>query len=129
MKTTTVTITVHTAWEAHGTGAGITARSTVHGPLVHIGDGDTNLIGTDGDTAIGAATDILTLGSMIHGTEDGTTLGIMEVFMTHGTMADSMEDITAVTMVGMVHTTATTSTTAGMTHITTITDTALAILL
>ena len=66
---------------------------------------------------------------MTHGMEDGMTLGIMEVFMIHGTMADSTEDITADTTAGMVHITATTSTTDGTTHITTITDTALATLL
>lgn len=91
--------------------------------MVHIGArGDMVLIGTDGDIAIGAATDILTRGSMIHGMEDGTTLGITAVSMTHGTMVDIMEDITA----GMALTTVTISTAAGMTHFITITDTVLA---
>ena len=62
--------------------------------MVHIGAG--------GDTAIGAATDILTLGSTIHGT--------MEVFITHG--------ITA----GTAHITAIISITGGTTHTTTIMD-------
>ena len=69
--------------------------------MVHIGAG--------GDTAIGAATDILTLGSTIHGT--------MEVFMTHGITA-ATTDITA----GTAHITAIISITDGTTHTTTIMD-------
>ena len=78
----------------------------VHGASDHIG--------TDGDTATGAATDISILGSMTHGiTEDGTTeecmiLGIMEATM--------------VITDGTVLTTVITFITDGMTHTITITD-------
>ena len=100
---------------AHGTGTGITARSAFHGDIVLTEvHGVSDHIGTDGGTAIGAATDISILGSMTHGiTEDGTTeecmiLGIMEATM--------------VITDGPVPTTVIISITDGMTHTITITD-------
>ena len=112
LKTTTVTTTAHTASAVHGIGADIIALTIVHGDIVHIGvPGHTVHIGTDGDIATGAATDILTLGTMTHGiTEDGT----MVDGMTRGTTEDTMD--------GIALTTAITSTTDGTTHITIITD-------
>ena len=100
MKTTMATITAHIASVAHGIGTDTITLITSHWASVHIGvHGDLGHIGTDGDTATGAATDILTLGTMTHGiTEDGI-----------------MED-------GIAHITTITSTMDGTTHTTTIMD-------
>lgn len=96
-RTTTVIITVHTASEAHGTGAGI----------IHLGTRGASLLGdtTDGTTrgTTAATGDGMTHGTTADGTEDGMTLGITAV---------TMEDTGA----GMIHGTIT-ITTDGMTHI------------
>lgn len=101
-----------TAWAVHGIGADTIVHTTVLGDIAHIG--------TDGDTATGAATDISILGTMTHGiTEDGTmadgmTHGTTEDGTTHGTTEDIMD--------GTVHTTAIISIMDGMIHFITTTD-------
>lgn len=92
---------VLTAWEHHGTGADTTVRSGVHtgipGATVH------------GDTVI-----------LTHGiTEDSTTLGITEDFMTRGTAAVTGADIGADIGDGMTRGIIIITITDGMTLITT----------
>ena len=101
MKTTTVIIMVHTASAAHGTGAGITTHG-IHGasPL--------------GDTTDGMIHGIIALAGV--GMTLGTTADTGVDGMTHGTTEASGEadgtipDIIR-TMVGTIHTGATTITT------------------
>ena len=64
--------TLHTASEAHGTGAAITTHGTA-----------TTGIGTDGRTTLHGAT-----------AADGMTLGTMAESMTHGTTEDGMDTAT-----------------------------------
>lgn len=70
--TVSVTITVRTVWELHGTGADITVRIGVAGDAIR------------GITAAGTAR-TTTADGMTHGTAaDGTIRGITEAGTTHG---------------------------------------------
>ena len=113
-KTIMAITTGHIVSAVHGTGADITVHFTVHGDIV--------LIGTDGGSAIGAATDISTHGIITHiitvpaGTleEAGMTLGTMVAIM-DGMILGTMEATTAGITLGRF-----TCTTVGTTHTITI---------
>lgn len=104
MRTTTDTITVHTASAVHGTGAGITVHT-----------------GALGVTVRGDITDTTTHGTMEGSTIRGDMPDIGADTMTHGTMGDTGEECTEDTGDGMTHGTTTITTVDGMTLTITIT--------
>lgn len=111
LKTTTDTITAHIVLARHGTGADITARSTVHAIVL-----TTAVTGTAGDITARGATTATTVTAIPGTTADSMTRGTMTRGTTAVTGEDTMEVIMPDISDGMTH--GTTTTTAGITLIT-----------
>lgn len=103
MKTTTDTITGHTASVLHGTGAGTTVHIGAPGDIAH---GITG-VGTTLGTAAGTMEDGMIRGTAAAGTTHGTTeditAGITEGITRSTTITDGMTRTTATEQASLLH--------------------------
>lgn len=111
MKTTTDTITGHTASVLHGTGAGTTVHIGVHGDTAHGITGVGTTLGTAAGairgTAAGTMEDGMIRGTAAAGTTHGTTeditAGITEGITRSTTITDGMTRTTATEQASLLH--------------------------